>query len=132
MSDEAALFETLTTLQRTAARELAEVLSAEGSTVDQWRLLRGLADGSGHRVGELAAALVVPLPTMTRLVDTLASLGLLYRRPADDDRRSVELYLSRPGRQRLGRLDAVAQAPLSRLREHPAWSVLSGGITAAR
>ena len=133
MTDDASLFEALTTLQRTAARGLTEALSAEGFSVDQWRLLRRLADGGGHRIGELAATLVVPLPTMTRLADGLVELGLVYRRPAEHDRRSVELFLARQGRQLLGRLDAVAEPRLRELTRDPAWRALldHGAATSA-
>lgn len=116
----ASLVELLTVLQRTAARTLAEALAEDGCTVDQWRVLRGLADGVGHPMGELAADLVVPQASLTRLVDGLASLGLVYRRQGQDDRRRVELHLSRQGRARLARLDAVVSAHEERLRHDPA------------
>lgn len=119
MADSVSLFEVLTTLQRAAARDLADAFAEDGCTVDQWRVLRGLADGQGHRVGELAAELVIPLASMTRLIDALTGLGLVFRRPAQHDRRSVELHLSRQGRERLARLDALAESCLLRLQDHP-------------
>ena len=124
MARTASLFEALTVLQRTAARTLADALAEEGLTVDQWRVLRSLTDGEGHRPGELAAALVVPLASMTRLADGLADLGLVYRRPAEHDRRSVELHLSRQGRLRLTRLDALVEAHQRELLADPAWETL--------
>jgi DNA-binding MarR family transcriptional regulator len=119
------LVEVLTVLQRTAARTLAEALAEDGCTVDQWRVLHALADGRGHAMGELAADLVIPQASLTRLVDGLADLGLVYRRQGDGDRRRVELRLSRQGRTRLDRLDAVVTAHEERLRDEPAWAELT-------
>lgn len=124
MANVASLFEELTVLQRTVARRVAESLADDGLTIDQWRLLRCLTSGSGRRVGELAAEVVLPLPSMTRLVDGLAELGLVYRRPADDDRRSVELHLSRQGRVRLMRADALVEERLDGLLDDPAFAPL--------
>ena len=118
------LVELLTVLQRTAARTLAQALAEDGCTVDQWRVLHSLTDGRGHPMGELAADLVVPQASLTRLVDGLADLGLVYRRQGDGDRRRVELHLSRQGRARLTRLDAVVTAHEERLRNDPAWAAL--------
>lgn len=124
----ARLVEVLTVLQRTAARTLAEALAEDGCTVDQWRVLHGLADGRGHAMGELAADLVIPQASLTRLVDGLADLGLVYRRQGDGDRRRVELHLSRQGRARLDRLDAVVTAHEERLRDEPAWADLARAL----
>jgi DNA-binding MarR family transcriptional regulator len=128
----APLVELLTVLQRTAARTLAEALAEDGCTVDQWRVLRSLADGRGHAMGELAADLVMPQASLTRLVDGLADLGLVYRRQGEDDRRRIELRLSRQGRARLTRLDAVVVAHEERLRDAPAWRDLERALAPRR
>lgn len=120
-SETPSLVEQLTVLQRTAARGLGEVLAEDGSTVDQWRVLRALGDGGGHLMGELAARLVVPQPSLTRLVDQLSDQSLVYRRQGDQDRRRVEVYLSRQGRTRLGRLEALVRAHEETLRNDPEW-----------
>lgn len=124
----APLVELLTVLQRTAARTLAEALAEDGCTVDQWRVLRSLADGEGHPMGGLAADLVIPHPSLTRLVDGLADLGLVYRRQAEHDRRKVQLHLSRQGRARLDRLDAVVSTHEQGLRDDPAWQQLGRAL----
>ena len=57
-------------------RGLAEALGAEGVTVEQWRILRALSDGYGHSMGDLAAAVLMPHPTLTKAVDRLVERAL--------------------------------------------------------
>jgi DNA-binding MarR family transcriptional regulator len=118
------LVEQLTVLQRTAARGLADVLADDGCTVEQWRVLRALGDGGGHLMGELAARLVVPQPSLTRVVDQLSDRSLVYRRQGDRDRRRVEVYLSRQGRARLDRVEALVRGHEETLRADPAWAAM--------
>ncbi|MFC8721752.1 MarR family transcriptional regulator [Kitasatospora sp. NPDC057198] len=89
---------------------LAATLAEEDCTVDQWRVLRALADGQGHPMGELAQSLLIPQASLSRLVDALADTGQVYRRHDDRDRRRITAHLSRQGRTRLARLDALAAA----------------------
>ena len=105
--DAASLLEAITVAQRDLARRVAGVLSPEGFTVDEWRILRALADGAGHPMGELAESLRIPNPTLTRSVDGLADRSLVYRRQATDDRRRLHVHLARQGHARLARLDAL-------------------------
>ncbi|MFJ6379520.1 MarR family winged helix-turn-helix transcriptional regulator [Kitasatospora sp. NPDC092039] len=104
------LVELVTLAQRRLSGGLAAALAEEGCTVDQWRLLRALADGRGHPMGELAQALLIPQASLSRLVDSLADSGWAYRRQDDQDRRRITAHLSRQGRARLTRLDALAAA----------------------
>jgi DNA-binding MarR family transcriptional regulator len=115
-SQELMLVEVVTLAQRRLSRDLAVAFLEEGSSLDQWRILRALADGEGHSMGELAESLQVPHPTLTRLVDGLGDSGDAYRRSAEDDRRRVVVHLSRRGRERLDRLDALVTAHQSALR----------------
>ena len=115
------LVDRLTVLQRQAARGLAAVLTEDGCTLDQWRVLRALTDGLGHPMGDLAEGVQVPAATLTRVTDGLADAGLVYRRQPDDDRRRVTVHLSRRGRSRLAGLEALVAAHESALRESPAW-----------
>lgn len=119
------LVEALTVAQRRLARALGAVLAEEGYTVDQWRILRALADGTGHPMGELAEALQMPHPTLTRLMDGLVDTSLVYRRQTATDRRRVTVHLSRQGQTRLRRLDALVTAHESALRQTAQWTELS-------
>jgi DNA-binding MarR family transcriptional regulator len=89
-------------------RGLAEALGAEGVTVEQWRILRALSDGYGHSMGDLAAAVLMPHPTLTKAVDRLIESALVYRRQDEVDRRRVAVYLADRGRDLVRRLDGQA------------------------
>jgi DNA-binding MarR family transcriptional regulator len=89
-------------------RGLAESLGAEGVTVEQWRILRALSDGYGHSMGDLAAAVLMPHPTLTKAVDRLIEGALVYRRQDEVDRRRVAVYLADRGRDLVRRLDGQA------------------------
>jgi DNA-binding MarR family transcriptional regulator len=122
------LVDRLIRAQRYAARGLSRALAEDGCSLDQWRVLRALADGEGHLMGQVAADLVVAQPTLTRLVDGLADRALVYRRAAEDDGRKVAVHLSRQGRVRLARLDAIAAAHEATLRADATWLELTGGL----
>lgn len=79
-------------------RELSRILAVEGCTVEQWRALALLADGQSHSMSEIAEAAVVPLPSLTRLIDRLVAENLAYRQPDDEDRRRVLVHVSERGR----------------------------------
>ena len=59
-------------------------------------------------MGEISAALEIPQPTLTRVVDSLVDSALLYRTQSAEDRRKVSVHLSTLGRPKLVRLDALA------------------------
>ncbi len=104
------LVELLTVTQRRVARGVAAVLAEDGATLDGYRLLRSLAGGAGRSMGELVAALHLPPPTLTRLVDGAVDAALAYRLPDPQDGRKVVVHLSEPGRIRLARLEALVRA----------------------
>ena len=104
------LVELLTVTQRRVARGVAAVLAEDGATLDGYRLLRSLAGGRGRSMGELVAALHLPPPTLTRLVDAAVDAALAYRLPDPEDGRKVVVHLSEPGRTRLARLEALVAA----------------------
>ena len=109
------LVELLTVTQRRVARGVAAVLAEDGATLDGYRLLRSLTGASGRSMGELVAALHLPAPTLTRLVDGAVDAALAYRLPDPDDGRKVVVHLSEPGRARLSRLEALVRAHESAL-----------------
>jgi DNA-binding MarR family transcriptional regulator len=104
------LVELLTVTQRRVAREVSSVLAEDGATLDGYRLLRSLAGPGGRSMGELVAALHLPPPTLTRLVDGAVDAALAYRLPDPRDGRKVVVHLSEPGQIRLARLEAMVQA----------------------
>ncbi|TFV79307.1 MarR family transcriptional regulator [Blastococcus sp. CT_GayMR19] len=104
------LVELLTVTQRRLARGLATVLAEDDATLEGYRLLRSLGGARGRSMGELVAALHLPGPTLTRLVDGAVDAALAYRLPDPEDGRKVVVHLSERGRDRLTRLEALVRA----------------------
>jgi DNA-binding MarR family transcriptional regulator len=98
----------LSEAERQVTRGLAEALAAEGVGVEQGRILRALSDGHGHSMSDLAEAVLMPHPTVTKAVDRLVDSALVYRRQDVADRRRVAVYLSDLGRELVARLDRRA------------------------
>ncbi|NUP01256.1 MAG: MarR family transcriptional regulator [Nonomuraea sp.] len=100
----------LSRAERSVNRDLAATLTGEDVTVEQWRILRALADGRGHSMGELAEAVLMPHPTLTKAVDRLIDRALVYRGTSAGDRRRVAVFLAGRGHDLLARVDgAVAE-----------------------
>lgn len=85
-------------VERQIARAVEAAVGGDGLTVDQWRVLDILADGEGHPMSEIAGTIVVPGPTLTKIVDKLVDAALVYRLVDDRDRRRVLAFLSDKGR----------------------------------
>lgn len=85
-------------VERRVSRRLESALAKEGLTVDQWRVLDLVFDGEGHPMSEIAAAIVVPGPTLTKIIDKLVDMALVYRLVDNKDRRRVLAFLSDKGR----------------------------------
>jgi DNA-binding MarR family transcriptional regulator len=98
----------LSDAERQLNRQLAAGLAAEGVSVEQWRILRALSDGHGHSMTDLAEAVLMPHPTLTKAVDRLVDDAVVYRRQDTVDRRRVAVYLSDLGRDLVARLDRRA------------------------
>jgi DNA-binding MarR family transcriptional regulator len=92
------LAQALSSAERCVVRQLARALEDEGVTVDQWRTLQLLADGRGHRMSEISEFAFLPAPSLTRLIDRMATDGLVHRRVDVRDRRRVLVHLTPRGR----------------------------------
>ena len=84
--------------ERRLVQRLAGVLAQEGCSVEEWRVLAAVADGQGHPMTGIAEHVLMPAPSLTKLVDRMVAGNLVYRRPYPDDRRRVLLYLTARGR----------------------------------
>lgn len=98
----------LSEAERRMNRQLTEQFRDEGVPVEYWRILQALADGHGHSMGELAEAVLMNHPTLTKTLDRMVSEALVYRRQSTDDRRRIAVYAAARGRALLRRLDAQA------------------------
>lgn len=85
--------------ERRVSARLGAILTARGSSLDQWHVLSYLSDGSGHAMSEIGAVLVVPAPSMSKLIDGMVSRNLVYRRVDAADRRRVLVFLAARGRR---------------------------------
>jgi DNA-binding MarR family transcriptional regulator len=92
------LAQLLSQAERGVTRQLGRVLEEEGSTVEEWRTLVLLADGTSHPMSEVAEFALLPAPTLTRLVDRMVADNLAYRKPDPRDRRRVLVHITPRGR----------------------------------
>ncbi len=74
-----------------------------------------IRDNPGIRHGVLADAMVVQRPNMTKLIGYLARTGLILRRAAAEDGRSIALYITAKGRRLLERTDAPNEGHEARI-----------------
>ena len=84
-------------------------LSQVGASFGNWTVLATL-DGRGPMIQrDLAAALGIEGPTLTRHLDRLGELGLIQRHRDGADRRYALVELTPAGRSRCHELDAIAR-----------------------
>ncbi len=100
----------LSRAERLLSGRMSALLEAEHCTLDEWRVLKFLADQPGRSMSEIADYAMLPAPTLTKLMDRMVSEGLVYRRADDRDRRRVVAHLAEPGRHRYQRTAAAVAA----------------------
>jgi DNA-binding MarR family transcriptional regulator len=76
--------------------------------VEQWRILKVLSDGEGHSMGDLADAVLLNHPTLTKMIDRMVSDALVYRVQDPKDRRKVLMFVSDRGKALSRRLNSLA------------------------
>jgi DNA-binding MarR family transcriptional regulator len=79
-------------------QNLSERLRRRGYSFQDWRILAVLAAHDGITLSQLAEAAVIPQPTVSRLVASLARRGLLRRRARAGDSRFIEARVTPRGR----------------------------------
>ncbi|WP_329243382.1 MarR family winged helix-turn-helix transcriptional regulator [Streptomyces sp. NBC_01478] len=84
--------------ERRMGLRMAAMLAEENCSVEQWRVLSVIADGKGHPMTEIADQVLMPAPSLTKLVDRMVADNLVFRRPDRADRRRVLLHLTARGR----------------------------------
>ena len=94
-------------LNRRSSAELFQVVADLGSSFSQVKILFLLEDGREHAVKEIAAALELSLPAVSRAIDGLIEKGYVSRRESDEDRRSRLIRLTDHGR---AQVDAILRA----------------------
>jgi DNA-binding MarR family transcriptional regulator len=91
----------------------------EGSrlTLAQYQLLEALRATPRLPVSELAATAGVAAPTATRMLDGLVRDGIAERTPCEQDRRVVNIALTRAGRDAVDAAAARVAAGRARVRD---------------
>jgi DNA-binding MarR family transcriptional regulator len=85
-------------------RRVGEITAAEGLSVEQWLVVRRLAEHGDQAMRDLVADTRLNDSTLTRVVDRLAAIGAIYREVDPTDRRRVRVTLSVRGRATHDRL----------------------------
>lgn len=85
-------------------RHIADALTAERLSADQWRVLDVLLKTDQCTMSELADAVGTSSATLTRIIDRLVSRALVYRTADDADRRRVLVRLSERGKETVASL----------------------------
>jgi DNA-binding MarR family transcriptional regulator len=85
----------------------AALLGGIGLYPGQEVILKTLVELDGRTMGELAAALSVRPPTVTKMVARLGAQGLVQRRSGSGDGRLARVFLTPEGRSRAAEIDAV-------------------------
>lgn len=75
-----------------------QILTGAGLTLDQWRVLRLLAESGPLSMSDVSARTRITGPTGTRVVDRLVERALLYRDVDAADRRRVLVHVAERGR----------------------------------
>ncbi len=77
----------------------------------QWRVMAALADGQSTSIGEVAAIVLTPQSTLTRVAERMVKSGLLLRASDAVDRRITRIRLTAAGLN-------LARALVAQAREH--------------
>lgn len=95
--------------------KLDEEFRDEGVPVEQWRILKLLAEQNGRSMSDLTQVALLNHPTLTKMIDRMISDALVYRRPDPKDGRKVLIFVSERGRalnERLSRRANLRQAEI--------------------
>jgi len=105
----------LTQADRQINQRLDVEFRAEGVPVEQWRILKLLAEKNGRSMVDLAQAALLKHPTLTKTIDRMISQALVYRRADRGDGRKVLIFISERGKalnERLNKLANLHQAEI--------------------
>jgi len=89
---------------------LAQSIAGEEVTEEHWRILEVLSDEKGRSMGDLAQAVLLNHPALTKNIDKLVNRGLVLRAADSVDSRKVVVYISDLGLETVARLKASVDA----------------------
>jgi MarR family transcriptional regulator, transcriptional regulator for hemolysin len=94
----------LATTSKAVGRAFNDALASQGGSIPIWLILNALKGERPRSQLELARAVGIEGPTMTRHLDGLERAGLVERQRDPVDRRAVQVQLTRAGHALHGRL----------------------------
>lgn len=92
-----------------------KTLREHGLTIGRWQVLSVLSRFDGSRVGTIADLSGGEQPAVSRVIDQMERDGLVNRRPALDDSRAVQVWISPRGRELLDELMPHAESFVNRM-----------------
>jgi MarR family transcriptional regulator for hemolysin len=87
----------LAQVQKTVGRAFNEALAEAGGSTPVWLVLLSIVQGKPGSQLDLARAVGIEGPTLTRHLDGLEEAGLVVRRRDPDDRRAIRVELTEAG-----------------------------------
>jgi DNA-binding MarR family transcriptional regulator len=90
-------------------------LRDHGLTIGRWQVLSVLSRFDGSRIGTIADLSGGEQPAVSRVIDQMQRDGLVTRRPALDDSRAVEVWITSRGRELTAELMPHAEAFVERM-----------------
>ncbi|MEJ8856571.1 MarR family transcriptional regulator [Variovorax robiniae] len=97
--------------------EFHKVARQHGFSVSEWRVMATLAGGDAISIGRLAQVAVMKQPTVTRMLDRMASKGHVERLPHDSDRRITLVRITDAGERTVKHLMELAREHEHRVLE---------------
>jgi DNA-binding MarR family transcriptional regulator len=92
-------------------------LRPHGLTLPRWQVLSILTALDGSRMGELAEMAGAEQAVISRVVNQMQRDGLVKRKPARDDSRVVEVWISAKGRELFQQLLPSAQSHIQKITQ---------------
>ena len=93
------------------------MLAESGVTEQKWRVLRVLEEIGEIEPTVIASEACLHLPSLSRILKTMESDGLVERKEAPDDRRKTLVAISSEGRKILSRHSAQSAAIYAELEQ---------------
>jgi MarR family transcriptional regulator, transcriptional regulator for hemolysin len=94
----------LATTSKAVGRAFNSALAEDGGSIPIWLILNALKSGRPRTQLDLARAVGIEGPTLTRHLDGMEQAGLVRRQRSTRDRRTVQVELTRAGHALHGRL----------------------------
>ena len=96
---------------------LSQSIGDDEFTEEHWRILHVLSDEQGRSMGELAEAVLLNGPALTKNIDKLVSRGVVQRAADAQDNRKVLVFISDLGLDVVARLKNRVDAHHSSIEE---------------